>query len=52
MYEALRKVCLLCGYEAVRCKRKRERLSRRLHRMFFMDALEGQLDCLVRSMAR
>ena len=31
---------------------RRERLSYRLHRMFFMDALEGQLDVLVRSWSR
>ena len=28
--------------------RKREVLSERLHRVFYMDALEGQLDMIVR----
>ena len=31
---------------------KRQVLRQRLNRMFFMDALEGQLDCLVRSVVR
>ena len=29
-------------------ERKRIRLSRRLHRVFFMDSLEGSLDVIVR----
>ena len=29
-------------------ERKRARLSNRLHRMFFMDSLEGSLDVIVR----
>ena len=32
--------------------RKRRELSHRLRRIFSMDALEGQLDCLVRSVKR
>ena len=35
-----------------RHERKRQALRQRLNRMFFMDALEGQLDCLVRSVVR
>ena len=33
-------------------EQKRHALSQRLQRIFFMDGLEGQLDCLVRSMSR
>lgn len=30
-------------------ERKRQALSHKLHWIFFQDALEGQLDCIVRS---
>ena len=51
MYQVVREVCLLCGYVAHRRQRKRVRLSVRLHRIFFMDALEGQLDVMARRRA-
>ena len=35
-----------------RQEQKRQTLRRRLRTMFQMDALEGQLDCLVRSVVR
>ena len=33
-------------------EQKRQALHQRLQRIFFMDGLEGQLDCLVRSISR
>ncbi len=35
--------------ESLFYERKRQALSHKLHWIFFMDALEGQVDCIVRS---
>ena len=48
MYRLLEKLSMMCRSKD---ERRRE-LSLRLRRMFSMDALEGQLDCLARSVKR
>ena len=35
--------------ESLFYERKRQALSHKLHWIFFTDALEGQIDCMVRS---
>ena len=52
MYEQLKKVFLRCVDMFHSRERKRILLSQRLHCVFIMDALEGQLDCLARSVKR
>lgn len=50
--EVKRLLVVIAGYvlrhSPVFCESKREKLSRRLHRVFFMDSLEGSLDVIVR----
>ena len=48
MYKLLKNVCMLWRRIAER-QEKRRALRTRLQRLFFMDSLEGQLDCLIRS---
>lgn len=40
-------LCIVRSTPAYQAKKRME-LSERLHRVFFMDALEGQLDVIVR----
>lgn len=46
---ALIELGLMDSRESLFYERKREALRHRLHWIFFTDALEGQLDCIVRS---
>lgn len=52
MREILSKLGLVRRYEPHFYWAKRQKLRERLHQVFAMDAIEGTIDCAVRSLLR